>query len=264
VSEGPRIMDFLSKIVAHKRGEVEARKRAHPLDELRFPVLPALRGFAAVLRKPGISAIAEIKRRSPSKGPLREDVEVERVARSYQENGAAALSVLTERRFFGGSEDDLRLAREATDLPVLRKDFTIDEYQIHEARQIGADAILLIVRILSDAQLRDYLLLTRELKLAALVEVHDEEELSRAAASGAEIIGVNSRSLDTFVVGLDTAVRLKARVPAGCTAVAESGIHTRDDVQRLEDAGYDAILVGGALMRAPHPGRRLAELLGAA
>jgi len=257
-------MDFLSKIVAHKRDEVEARKRAHPLNELRSSVLPGLRDFAAALRRPGVSAIAEIKRRSPSKGPLRADLAVERVARSYQQNGATALSVLTEQRFFGGSEDDLRLAREATDLPVLRKDFTIDEYQIHEARQIGADAILLIARILGDTQLRDYLLLARELELAALVEVHDEQELGRAAACGAEIVGVNNRNLDTFVVDLDTAVRLKARVPAGCITVAESGIRTRDDVKRLEDAGYDAILVGEALLRARDAGDKLAELLGAA
>lgn len=257
-------MDFLSEILAHKREEVDTRKRARPLAGLRRPTLPTLRDFAAALRTPGISVIAEIKRRSPSKGPLREDVEVERVARSYQQNGAAALSVLTERRFFGGSEDDLRLARGTTDLPVLRKDFTIDEYQIHEARQIGADAILLIVRILSDAQLRDYLLLARELELAALAEVHDEEELSRAAACDAEIIGVNSRNLDTFVVNLETALHLRARIPDSCTVVAESGIHTRDDVRRLEDAGYDAILVGEALMQARDAGRKLAELLGAA
>jgi indole-3-glycerol phosphate synthase len=257
-------MAFLSEIVAHKRTEVEARKRARPLAELCRPARPGLRDFAAALRRPGISAIAEIKRRSPSKGPLREDLGVERIARSYQQNGAAALSVLTEQRFFGGSEGDLRLAREATELPVLRKDFTIDEYQIHEARQIGADAILLIVRILSDAQLRDYLLLARELRLAVLVEVHDEQELGRAAACGAEIIGVNSRDLDTFVVNLDTALRLKVCVPAGCITVAESGIRTRDDVKRLEDAGYDAILVGEALLRARDPGGKLAELLGAA
>ncbi len=257
-------MDFLAKIVAHKRDEVAARRRVRPLAELRRTAPPPPRDFAAALRRPGVSAIAEIKRRSPSKGILCKDLDVAHVVRSYEKNGAAALSVLTDGEFFGGTDEDLRRARESTKLPALRKDFTIDEYQIHEARQLSADAILLIVRILSDAQLRDYTLLARELGLAALVEVHDQDELSRAVAGGAEIIGVNSRNLDTFEVSLDTPIRLKDDVPAGCLAVAESGINTRDDVRRLEDAGYDAILVGEALMRTPDPGRKLAELLGAA
>jgi indole-3-glycerol phosphate synthase len=207
--------------------------------------------------------IAEIKRCSPSRGPLREDLAVGSVAHSYEHNGAAALSVLTEQRFFGGTEADLRLARQSTDLPVLRKDFTIDEYQIREARQIGADAILLIVRILSDAQLRDYLRLAAELNLAALVEVHDHQELERAAACEAAIIGVNNRDLDTLAVSLAPALALRAEIPSGCVAVAESGIHARDDVRRLTDVGYDALLVGEILMRARDPGRKLAELLGA-
>lgn len=257
-------MDFLTKIVAHKREEVEVRKRARPLAELRQPLLPPLRDFAGALRKAGISAIAEIKRRSPSKGSLCEHLDVAQAARGFEENSAAALSILTDSEFFGGSDEDLRVARKSTALPVLRKDFTIDEYQIHEARRIGADAILLIVRILSDAQLRDYTRLARELGLAALIEVHDKQELTRAVACEAKIIGVNSRNLDTFEVSLETPLRLKGRIPARCLAIAESGIHTRDDVRRLEDAGYDAILVGEALLRAPHPGRKLAELLGVA
>ena len=257
-------MDFLTKIVAHKRSEIEARKRTRPLVELRQSSSPPSRDFAGALRKPGISAIAEIKRRSPSRGALCQNPDVADIARGYEGNGAAAVSVLTDGEFFGGSDDDLRLARESTGLPVLRKDFTIDEYQIHEARRIGADAILLIVRILSDAQLRDYTRLARELGLAALVEVHDDDELTRAVACEAEIIGVNSRNLDTFEVSLETPLRLKRRIPTDCLAIAESGIHTRDNVKRLEDAGYDAILVGEALLRAPDPGRKLAELLGVA
>ncbi len=256
-------MDFLMKIVERKRKEVAERRRTRKLDELKKAPFPPVRDFAAALRKPGISAIAEIKRRSPSKGPLREDLDVVSVARGYTQN-AAALSVLTDHDFFGGSDDDLRVVREVTGLPVLRKDFTIDEYQIHEARLIGADAILLIVRILDDSQLRDYLQLAHELGLSALVEVHDDQELTRAVDCHADIIGVNSRNLDTFEVNLDTALRLRRRIPGDCTAVAESGIHTRDDVGRLEAAGYDAFLVGEALMRAPAPGRKLAELLGAA
>jgi indole-3-glycerol phosphate synthase len=216
------------------------------------------------LRRKGIAAIAEIKRRSPSKGVLCENLDVAKVVRSYAAGGAAAVSVLTDAAFFGGSDADLQHAQASSGLPVLRKDFTVDEYQIHETRQMGADAILLIARILTDAQLRDYTRLARRLGLAALVEVHDEDELTRAVSCAAEIIGINSRNLDTFEVNLETALRLRKRVPVQCIAVAESGIHTPDDVRRLEDAGYDAILVGEALMRAADPGHKLAELLGVA
>jgi len=257
-------MDFLTQIVAHKRKEVALRRRERPLDQLRKAVSRPPRDFAAALRKPGIAAIAEIKRRSPSQGPLCEELDVAAVARSYTHGGAAALSVLTDREFFGGSEEDLRLAGESIALPVLRKDFTIDGYQIHEARQLGADAILLIVRILGDDEIRRYLQAARELGLATLVEVHDETELGRAVDCGARIIGINNRNLDTFEVSLDTALRLKQDIPEGCIAVAESGIQTREDVARLAAAGYDAILVGEALMRAADPGAKLAELLGAA
>jgi indole-3-glycerol phosphate synthase len=256
-------MDLLKEIVARKRQEVAQRQRARPLDELkRMPRRP-LRDFAAALRKPGVAAIAEIKRRSPSKGLLRERLDVAAVARSYERSGAAALSVLTDREFFGGNEDDLRLAGKSVALPVLQKDFTIDKYQIHEARQIGADATLLIVRVLTDAELRQFLQTARELGLAALVEVHDEAELARAIDCGAEIIGVNNRDLGTLQVRLETALGLKKHIPASCIAVAESGIQTRSDVEQLEAAGYDAILVGEALMCAPDPGHKLAELLGA-
>jgi indole-3-glycerol phosphate synthase len=255
-------MDFLTEIVAHKRREVAARRRERPLDQLKEAVPRPPRDFAAALRRPGIAAIAEIKRRSPSRGPLFGELDVADVAGSYARSGAAALSVLTDREFFGGSAEDLRLASESVTLPVLRKDFTIDEYQIHEARQLGADAILLIARILSDDEIRRYLRTARRLGLAALVEVHDETELGRAVDCGAEIIGVNNRNLDTFEVDLDVALRLKEGIPEECVAVAESGIQTRGDVARLEAAGYDAVLVGEALMRAADPGAKLAELLG--
>lgn len=257
-------MDILAKIVAHKRDEVASRRRVCPLAEPRGATSPAPRDFAGALRRPGVSVIAEIKRRSPSKGELCAGLDVAALARGYEQRGAAALSVLTDGEFFGGSDEDLQRARGSTGLPVLRKDFTIDEYQIHEARRLGADALLLIVRILSDAQLRDYTRLAAELGLAALVEVHEQDELSRAIAGGAEIIGVNSRNLDTFEVSLDTPIDLKDAIPAGCLAVAESGVRTRDDVRRLEDAGYDAILVGETLVSSPDPGAKLAELLGAA
>jgi indole-3-glycerol phosphate synthase len=254
-------MSFLTRILECKRREVAQRQRARPLDAFAQPPSPP-RDFAAALRRPGIAAIAEIKRRSPSKGPLREELDVAAIARGYVQSGAAAISVLTDREFFGGSEADLRLAKAAVDVPVLRKDFTIDPYQIYEARQMGADAILLIARILSEAQLREYARLAHQLGLTALVEVHDEEELTRAVDCQARIVGVNSRNLDTFEVSLDTALRLKKEIPDDCVTVAESGIRTPGDVRRLEAAGYDAILVGEVLMCAPDPGCKLAELLG--
>jgi indole-3-glycerol phosphate synthase len=257
-------MNLLRNIVARKQREVAQRKQVRPLDELKRAAAPPRRDFAAALRTPGISAVAEIKRRSPSKGPLRPALDVAAVARGYAQHGAQAVSVLTDQDSFGGSDEDLRLAREAIELPVLRKDFTIDVYQLHEARQGGADAILLIVRILNDDQLREFLRNARELGLAALVEVHDDDELARAVDCQAEIIGVNSRNLDTFEVDLETALRLKRRIPADRLAVAESGIQTPDEVRRLAQAGYDSFLVGETLMRAPDPGRRLAELLGGA
>jgi indole-3-glycerol phosphate synthase len=257
-------MGILNDIVDHKRREVAARKEPRPLralieDRLARPD----RDFEQALREPGMSVIAEFKRRSPSKGPLRESTDVREIAPVYAANGASAISVLTDKQFFGGSEDDLRSARSVTTLPVLRKDFIIDEYQIHESACIGADAILLIVRILTDVQLRDFIQLARDCNLPALVETHDEDEIARALDCGARIVGVNSRNLDTFEVSLDTALRLKAMIPPECITVAESGIHTRDDVERLQSARYDAILVGETLMRASDSGRKLAELLGA-
>lgn len=256
-------MNVLDKIVEHKRREVAERKRARPLDVLRAASSSPARDFAGALRKPGVSVIAEFKRRSPSKEVIREGADVSRTARDYAANGASALSVLTDAEFFGGGDADLQTARAAVELPVIRKDFTIDEYQIHEARHIGADAILLIVRILSDEEIRSFLRLSRELGLAALVEAHSAEELKRAIDCGAEIVGVNSRDLDTFEVSLERTLKLKDEIPDSCIAVAESGIHTRAGVERVAAAGYDAILVGEALMRADNPGAKLAELLGA-
>ncbi len=221
------------------------------------------RDFAGALRGPGVAAICEIKRRSPSRGTLRAGLDPAAVARDYAQHGAAAISVLTDAEFFGGCDEDLRRVRDAVAVPVLRKDFTIDEYQIHEARRLGADAILLIARILSDEELSRMLGVAAELGLAALVETHDEVEVGRAVAQGARIIGINSRDLDTFEVDLERALRLRSRIPGDCIAVAESGIHTPEDVLRVSAAGFDAMLVGEALMRAEDPGRRLAELLGA-
>lgn len=254
-------MDFLRQIVEHKLKEVAARQKERPLRLDDLPIRQ-VRDFAQALHKSGLSVIAEFKRRSPSKGNLRENADIRAITTSYWNYGASALSVLTDERFFGGSEDDLRPAREVTRLPVLRKEFIVDEHQIYESAYIGADAILLIVRILTDGQLRKFLDVAHRCGLPALVETHDQGEIARAVTCGAQIIGVNNRNLDTFEVNLDTALDLKKKIPDQCITVAESGIHTRADVERLEAAGYDAILVGETLMRAADPGRKLAELLG--
>ncbi|MBI5866650.1 MAG: indole-3-glycerol phosphate synthase TrpC [Planctomycetes bacterium] len=255
-------MNILRTIVEAKKREVAERSRKRSLTALRASPAPPLRSFSAALRTPGISAIAEIKRRSPSRGVLRENIDPAAIARQYERAGAAALSVLTDCDFFGGSDEDLRSARSATSIPVLRKDFIVDSYQIHESRQLGADAILLIVRILDDAQLRDFHALATELGLAVLVETHDATEAERALAAGAQIIGVNARDLDTFEVSLERVFRVKQRISPGCVTVAESGIRDPADVQRLNDAGFDAILVGETLLRSPDPGAKLAALLG--
>lgn len=256
-------MNILDEIVKRKAAEVAQRKQLRPISALReMPPRPP-RDFAAALARPGLSIIAEIKRRSPSRGPLVESLDPAELARAYEAGGAAALSVLTDREFFGGSEQDLMAARSAVCLPVLRKDFTIDEYQIYEARAIGADAILLIARILDDAQLRDLNAIAAAVGLAALVETHVAAEVDRALAAGATIIGVNSRDLDTFEVRLDAALALRPRIGAAI-AVAESGVHTAEDVCRVRAAGFDATLVGESLVRSGDPRTKLAELLAGA
>lgn len=248
-------MSVLEEIVEHKRAEVAARRAARPLSDLiaASRSAPPARDFRAALRQPGLSVIAEIKRRSPARGDLRLDLDPTALARRYERAGARALSVLTDECFFGGSDADLRDARAAVDLPILRKDFTLDPYQVHEARLLGADAVLLIVRALSRSLLAELLGLAAELGLAALVEVHDAPELERAAAAGAELIGVNNRDLDTMAVEPETSLRLRPRIPAGAIAVAESGISVPALAGRLARAGFDAILVGEALVTADDP-----------
>lgn len=253
---------ILDDIIAHKRQELPAlRARYASWQPPASP--PRRRDFARALRRPGISLIAEFKRRSPSKGDIRAGAEPAAVARLYDEAGARAMSVLTNQHFFGGGLVDLRLARGACGLPVLRKDFLIDPVQLAEsAGPDGPDCLLLIVAALSMEQLRALRALAAQCGQAALVEVHDEAELDRALESGAEIIGINNRDLRTFQVSLETTLRLRPRLPAGVAVVAESGIHHREDVQRLEDAGVDAILVGEALMTADDPIAKARELLG--
>ena len=256
--------DFLRQIVEDKRDEVAAKSRILPLEVLRGVESPRPRDFTAALSASGISAVAEIKRRSPSRGSIRREVVPSELARSYAAHGARALSVLSDATFFGGRPEDLTQARAATSVPVLRKDFTIDPYQLFEARGMGADAVLLIVRILGSGQLTELLDLAGRIGLAAIVEVHTEDDLRRAIDSEAEIIGLNNRDLETFEVDLDRSVRLRGAVPLDRLVVAESGIRTRADVVRLERAGFDAVLVGESLMRATSPGSKLAELLGGA
>jgi indole-3-glycerol phosphate synthase len=224
--------------------------------------LPPLRDFRAALASPGMSVIAEIKRRSPSKGDLAPDLVAAETARAYEAGGADCLSVLTDAEFFGGSAGDLRDAREACNLPVLRKDFTVSVVDVVEARLMGADAVLLIVAALSDAELARLHAAASELGMAALVEVHDAHELERALAAGATIIGVNQRDLRTFEVDRTLAVRLAERIPPGVVTVAESGIRGRDDVVALEEAGFDAVLVGESLVTSPDPTAAVRALKG--
>ena len=241
---------ILDRIVDAKRAEVQSiAGKAADFRALAAGASPP-RGFARALRHPEhVQLLSEVKRRSPSAGDIRPGADPAEVARAYREGGAAALSVLTDREFFGGDLDALVRVRSAVDLPVLRKDFVIDALQLWEARAAGADAVLLIVRILEDSLLRDLLGLAAELGMDALVEVHTADEMDRARSAGATLVGVNNRDLSTFVTDLGLSLRLAANVPSSVTLVAESGIRTAEDVDRLGAAGFDAILVGESLMR---------------
>lgn len=254
-------MTILETILAHKREEI-ASLRSRYGDWEPPAEAPPRRSFAAALRGEGVSLIAEFKRRSPSRGDIRPDADPAGIARIYERAGAAALSVLTDERFFGGGLEDLKAARGATGLPVLRKDFVIEPCQIAESADAeGPDCLLLIAAALDMKELRELRELAARCGQGALVEVHDEEELGRALESGAEIIGINNRNLRTFEVSLDTTLSLRPRIPDGLLTVSESGIRTADDVRRLSEAGVDAMLVGEALMAAADPERKIEELL---
>jgi indole-3-glycerol phosphate synthase len=256
-----QIPDILARIVERKRVELAAKTvRALSFEEAAGRRTG--RDFAAVLtaRKPAI--IAEIKKASPSKGLLSADFRPAEQARDYESGGAAALSVLTDREFFQGSLEHLQQARDAVALPVLRKDFTIDEMDIIEAAAHGADAVLLIAAILTREELERFQRRAESLGLTALVEVHNEEELDRALDSGVRILGVNNRDLRSFQVSLETSLRMAPLIPQGVIRVSESGIHSRDDVARLSDAGYEAFLVGEHLMKSGRPAEALRALLG--
>jgi indole-3-glycerol phosphate synthase len=255
-------MNLHPRIVDDTRDEVRRRQREVPLSALEQAVAAQgdERPFSEALTRPGLSIIAEHKRRSPSAGTIREGITVRDVVCAYERGGAAALSILTEPHHFGGSLDDLREARAATVLPILRKDFIVDPYQLYEAAAAGADAVLLIVAAVDQADLRVLHEEARAIDLDVLVEVHDEEELERALDVEAEVIGINNRDLTDFSVDLERTFDLLADVPAGKTVVSESGIHTREQVEELERVGVDAVLIGELLMRAPDPEERLRDL----
>lgn len=260
--------DILQRIVATKQQELARAVGRKPLAAMRADAESRVltRDFMGALRariaagRPGV--IAEIKKASPSKGVLREDFIAADIAQSYAEHGAACLSVLTDQHYFQGSVDYLKQARASCQLPVLRKDFLVDAYQVYESRAMGADAVLLIAAILDDAQMRDFEAIARALDMAVLVEVHDATELARALQLKTPLIGINNRNLKTFEVSLDTTLTLMRELPAERLLVCESGIRTRDDVLRLGAAGVNAFLVGEAFMRAPDPGAALASLFG--
>jgi indole-3-glycerol phosphate synthase len=264
VSERPQGRDILDAILAKTRERVTAEQPrralgpAHPAVRQASPARP----FAAALARPGrVNVLAEHKRRSPSRGAIREDLAPADVARRYEGAGAAAISVLTDEAFFGGKMAHLEEVRAATALPVLRKDFVLDPWQVWEARAAGADAVLLIVAALTDADLAGLLAVARQAGIDALVEVHDRAELDRALAAGSRLVGVNSRDLRTLAVSLGTAFALAPVIPDDVVAVAESGIRTGADVRRLRDVGFDAFLVGEHLMAAPDPGQALRQLV---
>ncbi len=258
--------DILQKIVAVKHEEVAAARQRVSLEAMRADAESRVltRDFVGALRRKiaaGHSAvIAEIKKASPSKGVIRADFVPADIAQSYAEHGAACLSVLTDRQFFQGQPDDLKQARASCDLPVLRKDFMVDPYQVYESRAMGADCILLIAACLSDAQMAELEGIARSLDMAVLVEVHDGAELERALRLKTPLVGINNRNLRSFEVSLDTTLLLLAQVPADRLLVTESGIALRADVQKMRAAGVHAFLVGEAFMRAPDPGQALAAL----
>ena len=253
---------ILARIVAHKREEL--RSAAVPAADLRRAAESRRsnrRDFTAALKTKRPAIISEIKKASPSRGILVENFRPAELARQYEQGGAAALSVLTDREFFQGSLDDLRNARAACTLPVIRKDFTLSDYHVMEAAAVGADAILLIVAILDDEQLRGLREAAAEFGMAALVEAHNAAELERAAASGAKIIGINNRDLNTFRVSLDTSVELAKNMPKDTIKVSESGIFTSGDIHRLMDSGYDAFLIGEHLVKSGDAVQALKELV---
>lgn len=256
-------MNILEQITADKREEIARRIQACSLDALRnrIPAVPSRPGFIEALRRAPMGLIAEVKRKSPSAGLIREPFDPVAIAQSYEAHGANAVSCLMDHPYFGGGEEDFSAVRRAIALPMLYKEFVVDPWQIAHAKIMGASAVLLIVGVLSDAELLSFIEEIRSVGLQPLVEVHDREEMLRAVGAGAECIGINNRNLKTFVTKLDTTFELAAMAPLECTLVSESGIRTPEDVVRLRQAGAHAVLVGESLLRSPDPGQAAASLM---
>ena len=258
-------MSILDEITAHKRQELEELQRVRPLAELKAGIgdLPPKQGriFTDALSAAGVSLIGEIKKASPSRGLIRDDFDPAQLAAAYQRGGAAALSVLTDKKYFQGANEYLMAAKAACGLPVLRKDFTVSAYQVYESRLLGADCVLLIVAALEQAVLAEYIALAAELGLDALVEVHDETEADRALEAEAPLIGVNNRNLNTFEVSLEVSRRLAVVLPEDRLKVSESGIKRYEDILTLSELGYDAVLVGEHLMSQPDPAAAARKLM---
>ena len=256
---------ILETIIGHKLKELEFDKNSVPLSTLHSKLnsLPPTKDFKdAISKTEEMNLIAEVKKKSPSKGIIRAEFDPIRIAETYAEFGAAAISILTDVRFFDGKLAYLTSIREVVDVPLLRKDFTIDPYHIYEARVGGADAILLIVAALTSSQLQEFIDIASSLSMASVVEVHTEEELEIALDVGAEIIGINNRNLKTFQTDLDTTFRLFELIPEDTVVISESGILSREDVRKLEQVGLNAILVGESLMRSPEIGEQIIKLMG--
>jgi indole-3-glycerol phosphate synthase len=259
-------MDILSQIIAKKRERLAEAKRVMPVEQLRQEAVDTIslsqpHAFRSALQNDGINIIAEFKRRSPSKGVIREDADLVSTVRSYEAAGAVAISVLTEQDHFDGSLADLEAVKVSVNLPVLRKDFVFDDYQLFESAAAGADAILLIVAALDDRQLESLRRVAEdELRMDALVEVHNEQEMDRAAGSGATLIGVNNRNLRSFEVSLETSLKLAPLAPRGALLVSESGLREAADLRRLREHGFSGFLIGESLMRARDPEAALRDL----
>lgn len=254
---------MLDKIIDYKKEELSSRKRKITLKDVRLKAGDAepARNFLAPFLREGIHIIAEIKKASPSAGVIRENFQPVSLAHTLEEAGAAALSVLTDENFFQGSLDTLTRIKAAVSIPCLRKDFTLDEYHLYEARGAGADAILLLASVLDTVQIRDFADLSRELGMTALIEVHTEEELKKILPAGPELVGVNNRDLKNFKTDLKTSLDLAPKIPAGIVKISESGLEKREDLEKLNKVGFRGFLIGEALMKAKNSGEKLKEFL---
>jgi len=256
---------ILDEIVDNKLKELAERKKGVPLEALRSKIaaLTPTRNFReAISSSGGTNIIGEIKKSSPSRGVIVENYDPEQLARVYEESGASAISVLTDQKFFGGDLDDLAKARRVSSLPILAKEFILDEYQIYEARLLGADAILLIARILSEKKLREYLDLASKLELDCLVEIHTDQEWRRIRGLPLDMVGINNRNLASLKVDIEVSFSLIKKIPSEVTVVSESGIGSREDIHRLKEVGVNAFLIGEVLLRSRDAGRKLRELVG--